>query len=107
MAIPIVTVDQVEKMMNEQNYRVIDVRRDDEYYGELGHIPGAQLVTLGEALDKVLARTKPSEKIIFACRSGARSGTATEMAMARGFTNVFNMEGGMLEWNRQALETER
>lgn len=82
-----------------KDYKLIDVRRPDEFNGELGHIEGAELVTLGEELDQFLIRQDKKERILFICRSGARSARATEQAMSEGFNEVFNMEGGMIAWN--------
>lgn len=86
---------------------LIDVRRPDEYVGELGHIAGAVLKTLGPELDEFLSTLNKNEIIIFICRSGARSGKATLQALELGFTSVFNMEGGMLTWNSFVLPIER
>lgn len=85
------------------DYALIDVRRDEEYTGELGHIQGAELVTLGEDLKTFLESMKPESKIIFICRSGGRSAQATLYAQNLGFDDVVNMQGGMLEWNEQKL----
>ena len=54
--------------------RMIDVRRPDEYIGELGHVEGAELVTLGPDLEMFLEKGNRDEPIIFICRSGGRSG---------------------------------
>ena len=82
-------------------YTLIDVRRPEEFVGELGHIEGAQLVTLGADLEKYLQTTSHDKKILFICRSGARSATATLQAQAAGFESVLNMDGGMIYWNEQ------
>jgi rhodanese-related sulfurtransferase len=86
-------------------FQLIDVRRPDEFNGELGHIPGAELVTLGEQLEKKLNVMDKKTKIIFICRSGARSGHATLMAQELGFDSVYNLEGGMIHWNNLDLPT--
>ena len=78
---------------------LIDVRRPDEFNGDLGHIEGAQFFTLETDLEGALQRLPKDKTYIFVCRSGGRSGRATEMAVAAGFKSVFNMEGGMLAWN--------
>lgn len=95
------------KNVDTENSRLVDVRTEEEFYGELGHVPGSKLVTLGEDLDKFLDSNDKSEKIVFICRSGQRSGKATEMAMEKGFTDVTNMTGGMLLWNDLGLEIEK
>lgn len=89
------------------DYELIDVRRSDEFNGELGHIEGATLVTLGESLDAYLKEEDRKKKILFICRSGARSGRATEEAMLLGFTQVFNMEGGMIQWNERQFPVKQ
>lgn len=82
-------------------YELIDVRRSEEFIGELGHIKGSRLVTLGEELDVFLQRANKNKKILFICRSGARSGKATLQAISLGYEQVYNMEGGMIYWNEQ------
>lgn len=85
--------------------RMIDVRRPDEYAGELGHVDGAELVTLGPDLEKFLDGGNREEPIIFICRSGGRSGGATSASIAKGYKTTANMTGGMLAWNEQKLPT--
>lgn len=88
---------------NISDFKVIDVRRDEEFTGELGHIEGAELKTLGPDLMEYLDGEEREVQIVFVCRSGARSGQATQMAQQMGFINVSNMIGGMIEWNRLGL----
>ncbi|QDK39350.1 rhodanese-like domain-containing protein [Bdellovibrio sp. NC01] len=83
---------------------LIDVRQPEEFVGELSHIPKAQLVPLGQALDTYLTNHKnKDEQIVFVCRSGARSGRATTQSMELGFTNTINLQGGMILWNNLNL----
>jgi hydroxyacylglutathione hydrolase len=88
-----------------QGYKLIDVRRSDEFHGELGHIENASLVTLGPDLKAFLEKEDRKSKIIFICRSGGRSGTATALSRELGFTDTYNMSGGMLLWNELQLPT--
>lgn len=86
---------------------LIDVRQPDEFTGELGHVPGSRLVTLGPELEAELNSLDPEDSYIFICRSGGRSANATGYAQTLGFSKVYNMIGGMLEWNRLGLPTEK
>lgn len=79
--------------------RLIDVRRPEEFTGELGHIEGAELITLGEDLTKHVSTWDRNEHIVFVCRSGGRSGQATRYCQELGFKNVANLIGGMVLWN--------
>lgn len=87
--------------------RLIDVRRPDEFTGELGHIPGAELVTLGPDLMQFLEKADRNQEIIFICRSGGRSGQATAESQNMGFKKTMNMIGGMLRWNDKGFTVER
>ncbi len=100
MNVPTVRVNDVrQNVKNEMT--VIDVRRSDEFNAELGHIDGAHLATLGPDLDAFLKSRSLDDRLMFVCRSGKRSEEATRLALDRGFKNVLNMAGGMLEWNQQ------
>jgi len=89
------------------NLKLIDVRRPDEFKGELGHIAGSVLVTLGSELESYLESLNKSDTYVFVCRSGARSSTSTLMAQSLGFSKVFNMKGGMLRWNALGFPIEK
>lgn len=92
-----------ELLKHKSEFKILDVRRADEFVGELGHIDGAELVTLGPDLIESLQSLDKKLQVAFVCRSGGRSGQATQMAQDMGFSKVSNMIGGMLEWNRLGL----
>lgn len=85
---------------------LVDVRRPDEYTGELGHIAGTQLIVL-DTIPQHLQELPKDKTIVFVCRSGGRSAQATAYAKSEGFSEVYNMLGGMLLWNELQLPVER
>ncbi len=85
--------------------QLVDVRRPDEFTGELGHIPGSELIVL-DTLPENMDRLDKEKPIVFICRSGARSARASLLAKEYGLTETYNMWGGMLEWNRLGFEVE-
>lgn len=102
--VPEITPDQLLPHINKVT--LIDVRRPDEFIGELSHISKSKLVTLGPDLDLFLNTHNKNDEIVFVCRSGARSGRATLQARALGFSKCVNLQGGMLLWNEKKLPTE-
>ncbi|MCX7089078.1 MAG: rhodanese-like domain-containing protein [Methylococcales bacterium] len=80
--------------------KIIDVRRKDEFNGDLGHINGAELICLQENFEGRIQRLNKDVPHLFVCRSGGRSARAARIALAHGFTKVYNMEGGMLAWDK-------
>ncbi|HMN67830.1 MAG TPA: rhodanese-like domain-containing protein [Bdellovibrionales bacterium] len=99
-------IDPKEVWELKDKLKLIDVRRPDEFEGELGHIPGAELMVL-DTLPQRLQELPADRTILFICRSGARSGRAAAFAHQNGLPNAFNMKGGMISWNQLGLEIER
>ena len=81
-------------------FRILDVRQPDEFHGELGHLPGAELVPL-DRLEGRLQALEADEPVLVVCRSGARSSMACARLSAAGLSVVYNLAGGMLGWNAQ------
>ncbi len=89
-----------------EEFKIIDVRRPDEFNNELGHIAGAVLISIGPMFESNLEKIDKNQKILFVCRSGSRSAHTTEFALHKGFTDVHNMAGGMIRWNELGYEVE-
>lgn len=89
------TVKEMESLINEGKLlNIIDVREVEEV--EEGKIPGAVNIPLG-LVEFRMHELDKSKEYIMVCRSGGRSGRATEFLESHGF-NVINMQGGMLSW---------
>ncbi len=79
---------------------ILDVREPWEF--EESRIPGAQNIPLGtlpQQLDDL--EDYKNQEVIVHCKSGARSSAAKAFLTQQGFTNVRNLEGGILAY--QAL----
>ena len=96
---PEITIAEFKSKLKQGGFHIIDVRRPDEYTGELGHVEGSRLVTLETDFEKTLPTLNRDETYVFVCRSGKRSTNATLFAMQAGFKKVYNLEGGMIAWN--------
>ncbi len=95
-----------ELLENNKDVVVLDVRTPEEY--KEGHLEGAELINFYDAdfEARVKALDKEKEYVIY-CRSGGRSGKATEKMEELGFKNIHNMNGGILAWNRAGLATTK
>ena len=98
--------EAVQENMRSPEVVIVDVRSPAEYKGELGHVPGSQLMVL-DTLDQRIQELPKDKAIIFVCRSGGRSARASAFAMSLGFTEVYNMQGGMIRWNERGFKTEK
>ena len=77
---------------------LLDVREPDEW--EAGHVPGAVHIPLGQ-LGQRTSEIPADQTIYVICRSGHRSGRATEALNSAGWQAV-NVAGGMQQWAAQA-----
>jgi sulfur dioxygenase len=102
----ILDVEVKDVLESMSKVTLIDVRRPEEYTGELGHIQGAALLTLESDFVKGIEAYDKNQAIVFVCRSGARSSRAAVYALSQGFKEVYNMSGGMIEWNEKGYPTE-
>lgn len=90
-----ISVEELKKLRDESEvFLLIDVRETHEY--EVGHLDGT-LVPLG-TLPGRLGEFEREAHIVVHCRSGARSARAVELMRESGFTNVWNVRGGLLAW---------
>lgn len=107
------TVDGIPNLATEEahkqigKFQIIDVRGEDEFNNELGHIPGARLHTLGDPLSRFLDKAEKKDSFLFVCRSGKRSLEATKLAKSKGLDHVYNLAGGMIRWNELHYPVER
>jgi rhodanese-related sulfurtransferase len=90
-----ITAKKVEALLNEgKKLNIIDVREVDEVAA--GKIQGAVNIPLG-LVEFRMNELDKSKEYVMVCRSGGRSGRATQFLESYGF-NVINMTGGMLAW---------
>ncbi|WP_028306083.1 rhodanese-like domain-containing protein [Deinococcus ficus] len=83
---------------------LVDVREQNEY--DEVHAQGARLIPLSE-FESRYAELPQDQEIVLICRSGARSGRATQFLMDQGYTRVANLQGGTLAWDEAGLPVDR
>ena len=83
--------------MRQPNAVLIDVRTPEEVAE--GTIPGARNIGY-EAISQRIAEVAPDKDtpIVLYCRSGNMSADAAKILVSLGYTNVYNLSGGMIAW---------
>ena len=97
------TPEEVVKGMAEGRYLLVDVREPNEVAAEA--YPGAIVVPLS-GFDPQDIPDPGSKQVVFACRSGKRSVTASLAAQAAGLAYDKHLAGGMLGWKAAGLPTQ-
>lgn len=94
------------QLINHKEACVLDVREPDEFKG--GHVLNAKLIPLGKLRDRMGELEKYRDQpVVVVCRSGNRSATACALLGKEGFSQVYNLTGGMMAWQKAGLPSEK
>ena len=97
------TPEDVSKGMAEGRYLLVDVREPNEVAVEA--YPSGVVVPLS-TFDAKAIPDPQGKQVVFACRSGKRSVTASLAAQAAGLAYDKHLVGGMLAWKAAGLPTK-
>jgi rhodanese-related sulfurtransferase len=97
------TVDEVARGLKEGRMLLVDVREPNEVAVE--RYPDAVVVPLS-AFDPTDIPDPKGREVVFACRSGRRSVTASLAAQDKGYPYSAHLAGGILAWKAAGLETK-
>jgi rhodanese-related sulfurtransferase len=90
------------KIDAKENFQFIDCRELEEW--NEAHIPGATFIPLSEFQTKYESvLTDKNAEVIIQCRSGKRSMNACMFLLSKGFTNLTNVEGGIMSWIQEGF----
>jgi rhodanese-related sulfurtransferase len=97
------TPEEVARGLQEGRIVLVDVREPNETAVE--RFPDAVLMPLSE-FDPSAILAPEGRDVVFACRSGRRSVTASLTAQEQGFAYGCHMAGGILAWKAAGLPTK-
>jgi len=98
------SASEAARWHEEGELTILDVRDDMEWKEK--HIPGAQHTFVGH-LEEDLPATPKDRRIVAHCSVGHRSGLAVSILRRNGYTNVYNMLGGITAWDKLGLPLNR
>jgi len=86
-----------------EKVQLLDVRTPQEYQG--GYIDGASNINVleGQAFKEAVSSLDKSKKVAVYCRSGKRSMKAANILAEMGFKKIYNLDGGMLQWEEDGM----
>ena len=105
-AIPAIDVNELRRRLaaDEPRPYLLDVREPWEYLA--GHVPGAQLIPLGE-LEQRVAEVPRNREVLAICHSGQRSLAAAGYLQQLGYTAVSNVDGGTAAWIERGFPVDK
>ncbi|MFN8467905.1 MAG: rhodanese-like domain-containing protein [Caldilineaceae bacterium] len=95
-----ISVDELAGLLEQKNFTLVNVHIP--YAGEL---PQTDLFIaydkIAQSLDQLPAKDAP---IVLYCRSGRMSTEAAQVLVKQGYTNVYELDGGMSAWETAGRE---
>ena len=90
-----ISATELKKLIDEKaDFQLVDVREEHEF--DEMNING-QLIPMGEVMDRAGEIAKDKQVVVH-CRSGMRSATVIKALEAQGYTNLYNLKGGILAY---------
>ncbi len=100
VAVTNITADQLKKMIaDKEDMVVLDVRTPEELQSELAPIENAVNIPLDQ-LQARYPELPRDKRIVVVCRSGRRSAMAADFLLQQGFTQIYNLLGGMTAYRQ-------
>ena len=95
-------LDQItwkKQFLSEKNAFILDVRTPEEF--EISRIPNSKNIDFYNSqnfMQEIEKLDKDSSYYVY-CRTGVRSANSCQLMSELGFKNVYNLVGGIVEWN--------
>lgn len=94
----VVTTDELLNMLKSKDFTLVNVHIPYE-----GELPQTDVFIPYDEIDKYLDRLPADKntKIVLYCKTDRMSRIAAERLVELGYTNIWDMKGGMLEWRQK------
>jgi rhodanese-related sulfurtransferase len=101
-----ITADQMLEAIENESIQLLDVRTKEEFCaGKIKHAQNIYIVNDDfRARAEMLDKDKP---VYLYCKTGGRSAKAAEVLKEMGFKIIYDMSGGIKEWDEKGYETDK
>ncbi|HLE08446.1 MAG TPA: rhodanese-like domain-containing protein [Thermodesulfobacteriota bacterium] len=96
----------IKKNSGNPNFVIMDVRTPEEY--REGYIENSVNINyLGKTFRNAVLKLDRTKIYLLYCRSGRRSKEVQDIMKGLGFKEVYNMPGGILQWQAEGLKIKK
>ncbi len=95
------TVDELNQQLKNKDFVLVDV-----HIPEQNHINGTDAFIPYDEIENQLDKLPQDKdaKIVLYCRTGRMSEIAAQKLAEKGYSNVYNVVGGMVEWVKRGYD---
>jgi thioredoxin 1 len=91
-----------QKIKKEPNALILDVRTPEEF--SEAHIANATNVNWKDNFASGITEINKNQPVLVYCLSGGRSASASDYLRKNGYTQVYELQGGLLKWQASNFE---
>ena len=98
-----ISVEEMQSLLKIDDVQLVDVRTPEEF--KAGYIANAQNIDYySPTIDEDILKLDKNKPVIVYCRSGKRSRDCSEKLLKAGFQKIYNLEGGITQWEHEGKE---
>jgi rhodanese-related sulfurtransferase len=103
----LISPQEFKQKLEMGKYVLVDIRTDKEDKQE--KIPGTKLILDFYKDDFVeqVSKLDKNKKYLYYCRTGHRSGEASDLAGRFNFTEAYELDGGIVAWKKAGYKTDK
>ncbi|WNH07808.1 rhodanese-like domain-containing protein [Thalassobellus suaedae] len=102
--VKVISPKEMQVFLEVDSVQLIDVRTPKEF--SEGFIDNAQNIDFfSPTFKEEISKLNKSKPVFVYCKSGGRSGKSVNVFLDAGFTKIYDLEGGFLNWKSQGLRT--
>ncbi|MDY6958365.1 MAG: rhodanese-like domain-containing protein [Halobacteriota archaeon] len=96
----------IDERSGDEDFVILDVRTSEEFSG--GHIEGAIIIDFNsENFEDEIGKLDRNITYLIYCRTARRSSLALDIMEDLGFTDVYNLKGGIVRWEEEGFPVVR
>lgn len=97
--VEVITSDEMELLLLSDSIQLIDVRSFEDFQEK--HIKGAQSIVFDSDFEENISKLDKSKPVAVYCRTGRRSKECSQVLKDKGFTKIYELEGGLEKWEHE------
>ncbi|MGM0635642.1 MAG: rhodanese-like domain-containing protein [Bacteroidota bacterium] len=102
--IRLISPQEMQELLELENVQLIDVRSVEDF--REAHLINAQSLVYDDEFIENIKQLDKSKPVAVYCRTGRRSDTCSKILEEQGFEKIYQLEGGIEEWQHQNMSVE-
>lgn len=101
----LISAEAAQTLLQNENIQLIDIRTPKEF--NEARIENAQNIDfLSSTFADNIKKLNKEKPILIYCRSGRRSAKSIKKLLEAGFTEIYDLEGGIIKWKQKGFKTQ-